>query len=64
MRENNSGTTAKRGIGFISALTLLFIALKLTDKIHWSWWWVLSPLWISFIGAVVLIIFILSLIDN
>ena len=33
--------------GFSSLLTILFIALKLLDKIDWSWWWVLSPLWIG-----------------
>ena len=27
-------------------LTILFIGLKLTNHINWSWWWVLSPLWI------------------
>jgi len=31
----------------IQALTLLFIALKLTGFIAWSWLWVLSPLWIE-----------------
>jgi hypothetical protein len=31
---------------FLPALTLLFIALKLTGYISWSWWWVLAPLWI------------------
>ncbi len=30
----------------------MFIILKLLEKIAWSWWWVLSPLWIP--GAVVL----------
>ena len=30
----------------ITLLTLLFVALKLTGHIDWSWWWVLSPLWI------------------
>lgn len=40
------------GIGFVGALTILFIALKLLQKINWSWWWVLSPIWIC--GAVVL----------
>lgn len=29
---------------FFSALTLLFICLKLTDAIAWSWWLVLSPM--------------------
>lgn len=37
------------GIGFIGLLTILFIGLKLTGLIHWSWGWVLSPLWISFL---------------
>jgi hypothetical protein len=30
---------------FLTALLLLFIALKLTDQIQWSWWWVLAPAW-------------------
>lgn len=34
------------GIGFLGALTILFIALKLLNVITWSWWWVLSPIWI------------------
>ena len=32
--------------GFCGLLTILFIGLKLTHYIDWSWWWVLSPLWI------------------
>ena len=36
-------------IGFAHLLTLLFIGAKLTGHIAWSWWWVLSPLWICFI---------------
>jgi hypothetical protein len=39
--KNQSG-----GIGFFGLLTILFIALKLTGFIDWSWWWVLAPLWI------------------
>ncbi|EIA21399.1 hypothetical protein [Listeria fleischmannii] len=35
------------GIGFAGLLTIVFIVLKLTDVIRWSWLWVLSPLWIS-----------------
>jgi hypothetical protein len=33
-------------IGFCGLLTILFIGLKLGGVIAWSWWWVLSPLWI------------------
>lgn len=29
-------------------LAILFIGLKLGGVIDWSWWWVLSPLWIPF----------------
>lgn len=35
------------GIGFCGLLTILFIGLKLTGYITWSWIWVLSPLWIT-----------------
>lgn len=38
-------TPTTDSIGFTGLLGLLFIALKLTGVIAWSWWWVLSPLW-------------------
>lgn len=31
----------------IPLLTVLFVYLKLVGSIAWSWWWVLSPLWIG-----------------
>ncbi len=46
------------GIGFVGLLTILFIALKLTGQVNWSWWWVLSPVWIT----IVLVILIFGLI--
>lgn len=50
---------SKASMGFISWLTLLFIGLKLTGYIAWSWWWVLSPLWLPlvlvFFGALIFI---------
>lgn len=33
------------GIGFCGLLAILFIGLKLTAVINWSWWLVLPPLW-------------------
>jgi hypothetical protein len=39
--------SSSNGIGFTGLLTLVFITLKLTKYIDWSWWWVLSPIWIS-----------------
>lgn len=47
-----SNNTNSGGIGFIGLLTILFIGLKLTGYITWSWWWVLSPLWIGFAVAI------------
>lgn len=50
-------------IGFPGILALIFITLKLTQVITWSWWWVLSPLWISFlIGMLFCVIYFLVLI--
>ena len=37
-------------------LTVLFVGLRLTNYINWSWWWVLSPLWIPIVLVILLII--------
>ncbi len=34
--------------GGVNLLTILFVALKLTHYIDWSWWWVLAPTWLPF----------------
>lgn len=41
-------TNANSGLGFWGALQIVFIVLKLTDVIDWSWWWVMSPMIASF----------------
>ena len=48
-------------IGFLGLLTLVFIVLKLTNYIDWSWVWVLSPLWLGWLSLTT-ILFILALI--
>lgn len=58
MRDNSSNS--RGGIGFFGLLTILFIGLKLGGVITWSWLWVLSPIWISFV--VVFLIFVGALI--
>lgn len=56
MNNNNNKQTTRTGISFTGALTLIFITLKLTNVIDWSWLWVLAPLWIPFaLIAVVLL---------
>lgn len=54
MSKTTETKVTYNGIGFVGLLTILFIALKLTGYITWSWWWVLSPLWISAIASVVI----------
>lgn len=56
MAENSSSSN---GIGFTGLLTIVFITLKLLGKIDWSWWWVLSPIWIA--ASIVIIILIIVL---
>lgn len=59
-------TVVKGGASFTELLTLVFIVLKLTGVISWSWWWVLSPIWIGLGLAVVicLIVFVVYLFVN
>lgn len=45
---NNVQTTSSSGISLGGLLLVIFVVLKLTGNIAWSWWWVLSPLWIPF----------------
>lgn len=48
-------------IGFLGILNLIFITLKLTDYIDWSWWWVMAPLWVPFAIVIVVAAFVLSM---
>lgn len=50
-------SNAKSGLNFSTVLFLIFLILKLTGYITWSWLWVTSPLWIS----IVVVIFFLVL---
>lgn len=55
-----------RTIGFTGLLGLLFIALKLTGVIDWSWWLVLLPIYapLALVGIILLIVFILAAVDK
>jgi hypothetical protein len=47
-------------------LFVVFLILKLTDVIDWSWWWVTSPLWIGWalVLLIVVVILVLSLFEK
>ena len=51
-------SSSSGGIGFTGLLTVAFIVLKLIGYIDWSWWWVLSPMWIS---TVLFLVFVVAL---
>lgn len=49
------------GPGVLSTLGIVFVVLKLTGVIDWSWWWVTAPFWgplALLVGLVLLILFI------
>ena len=47
-------------------LFLIFLVLKLTNHIAWSWWWITSPLWIPLVLSITvfIIIFLFLLIKS
>jgi len=47
-----------KGLNLTGVLLILFIVLKLTHNIDWSWWWVLSPLWVPV--AIVMALMVLT----
>lgn len=54
------------GIGLTGILFIVFLVLKLTGNIDWSWWWVTSPLWIPLalfvsVASLIFIIFMIFL---
>jgi ATP/ADP translocase len=44
----------------LNGLLLLFIALKLTGHIAWSWFWVLSPIWLPLVIVVGVALFFVA----
>ena len=64
-----SNENKSNGMGIGMVLFIVFLVLKLTGTIDWSWWWVTSPLWIplvlavtilSVIGIIALILYIIE----
>ena len=64
MSRINSNQTVTTSFPIASILTIVFVVLKLTNNISWSWWWVVSPLWIplGLIAILFVIVFIFLLI--
>ena len=65
---SNSKATSS-GVSLATVLVAIFVVLKLTHVINWSWWWVFSPWWIglaifvailAIIGLVAGVVFLLK----
>ena len=56
--SSNNNNTASGGIGFTGLLTVAFIVLKLTGVIDWSWLWVLSPIWVTALIAIAILLIV------
>ena len=54
--------TQNQGIGMSGVLFTVFLMLKLTGVIAWSWWWITAPLWVplAIVLGIILAVFILS----
>lgn len=50
-----SDNSSSGGMGFCGVLAIVFITLKLVGVITWSWWWVLSPIWLPFVVALAIL---------
>ena len=53
---STSSSSAGGGTSIVGLLGVLFVGLKLTNVIAWSWWWVLSPFWIPLALIIVFLI--------
>lgn len=60
--DKQRGEASSSGIGVLGLLGVVFVVLKLTGVIDWSWWWVTAPFWGGFalLGALMLLALLLA----
>jgi hypothetical protein len=61
MSSNRNSSSS--GIGICGVLTIVFVVLKLVGVINWSWLWVLCPLWIDIVFAIIVLV-IFAIVDR
>lgn len=62
---SNVETVSSGGIGFFGLLAIVFITLKLAQigpVATWSWWWVLSPIWIPFALSILILLVMVAIV--
>lgn len=53
--SGSKNVSSSGGIGVVGLLGVVFVALKLTGIIDWSWWWVTAPFWGGFALLIVIL---------
>lgn len=56
----SSSSSSSSGVGILGLLGVLFVGLKLTGVIDWSWWWVTAPFWGGFALVALLVLVFLG----
>lgn len=54
---SDSKSEASHGVGVFGLLGVVFVVLKLTHVINWSWWWVTAPFWGGFALVAAILVF-------
>ena len=63
---SNKKSNSSSGVGLFGLMFLIFMTLKLTGYITWSWWWVTAPLWGGFAiaGVIAIIAIVVYILKN
>lgn len=51
----SEGNSSSGGFGILSVVGIVFVTLKLTETIDWSWWWVTAPFWVPVVLTIVIL---------
>lgn len=62
--SNKRNSSSSSGMGILGVLQIVFLVLKLTGLITWSWPVVLIPLWISLVMLVIFLIVTIIVVKN
>lgn len=49
----SNSNSSRGGVSCLGVFLIVFVVLKFTGGIDWSWWLVLTPLWISVILEII-----------
>ena len=57
---SNNSSSNSGGLGVIGLLGVVFVTLKLTGVINWSWWYVTMPFWGGLVFVLSLVVIFLA----